>query len=106
MVILTLQATSAQALAVPPQKACYAPSSFVHMALWSRAQEHVPWALGHLRTTPTASIRLDTSHARERAMPIQQPTEESPDTAPLLRVLTARRAIGAPTCSIGETLKG
>jgi len=34
---------------------------------------------------------LDTSHARERAMPTQQPTEESPDTAPLLRVLTAHR---------------
>src|SRR5947209_9331226 len=42
VVILTLQATSAQALAVPPQKACYAPSTFVHMALWSRAQTHVP----------------------------------------------------------------
>jgi hypothetical protein len=35
MVILTLQATSAKALAVPPQKACYKPSPFVHTVLWA-----------------------------------------------------------------------
>jgi len=58
---------------------------------WSSAQEHVHWALGHLGITPTTRIRLDTSHAQERAMPTQQPTEESPDTVPLLRVLTALR---------------
>jgi len=61
------------------------------MALWSRVQEHVPWALGHLGTTPTTSIRLDTSRASERAMPTQQPREKSPDTALLLCVLTALR---------------
>jgi hypothetical protein len=33
VVILTLQGTSAKALAVSPQKTCYDPSSLVHMAL-------------------------------------------------------------------------
>jgi hypothetical protein len=65
VVILTLQGTSAKALAVSPQKDCYEPSSLVHMALWGSAQEHVHWALGHLDTTPATRVRIDTSNARE-----------------------------------------
>ena len=65
VVILTLEATSAKALAVPLPKVCYNPSPLVHMALWGSAQEHVHWALGHLDTTPATRVRIDTSNARE-----------------------------------------
>lgn len=61
VVILTLEATSAKALAVPLPKVCCDPSPLVHMALWGSARMPMHWALGHLGTTPATRVRIDTS---------------------------------------------